>query len=56
MIAKAITVRQARVDKEDPIFRQTCMDILSSETSRIGTAVSQKRVKRVINELIDQIC
>ena len=56
MIAKTLAVRQAKVDRNDAIFRQTCMDILSSETSRIGTAGSQKRVKSVINELIDQIC
>ncbi len=56
MIAKTLAVRQAKVDRNDPVFRQTCMDILSSETSRIGTAGSQKRVKSVINELIDQIC
>jgi nitric oxide reductase NorQ protein len=56
MIAKTLGVRQARVDKKDMVFRQVCMDILSSETSRIGTAGSHARVKEVINELIDQIC
>jgi len=56
MIAKTLGVRQARVEKNDPVFRQVCMDILSSETSRIGTAGSQTRVKEAINELIDQIC
>jgi gas vesicle protein GvpN len=56
MIAKTLAVRQAKVDKEDAVFRQICMDILSSETSRIGTAGSHGRVKEVINELIDQIC
>jgi gas vesicle protein GvpN len=56
MIAKTLVIRQAKVNKEDPVFRQVCMDILSSETSRIGTAGSQTKVKEVINELIDQIC
>jgi nitric oxide reductase NorQ protein len=56
MIAKTLGVRQARVDKKDTVFRQVCMDILSSETSRIGTAGSHVRVKEVINELIDKIC
>jgi len=56
MIAKTLAVRQAAVDKDDPAFRQICMDILASETSRIGTAGSQKRVKEVISELIDGIC
>ena len=56
MIAKTLVVRKAEVNKEDPVFRQICMDILASETSRIGTAGSQKRVKEVISELIDKIC
>jgi len=56
MIAKTLAVRQAEVNKDDPVFRQICMDILSSETSRIGTAGSQKRVKQVIAELINDIC
>lgn len=56
MIAKTIAVTEAQVDKDDPVFRQICMDILASETSRIGTVGSQKRVKRVISELINDIC
>lgn len=56
MIAKTLGVRQAQVDKKDPIFRQVCMDILSSETSRIGTAGNQAQVKEVISEIIDTIC
>ena len=56
MIAKTLAVRQAEVNKDDPVFRQICMDILASETSRIGTAGSQKRVKQVIAELINDIC
>jgi len=54
MIAKILAVRHASVDKDDPVFRQTCMDILASETSRIGTAGSQARIREVISELIDQ--
>ena len=56
MIAKTLEVRHASVDKDDPVFRQTCMDILSSETSRIGTLGSQSRTREVISGLIDQIC
>lgn len=56
MIAKTLVVRKAEVNKKDPVFRRICMDILSSETSRIGTPGSQKRVKEVISELIDKIC
>jgi len=56
MIAKALAVRNAPVSKDNPIFRQTCMDILASETSRIGTIGSQARVKEAIAELIDLHC
>ena len=56
MIAKTLQVRKASVTKDDQIFRQTCMDILASETSRIGSKVSQDRVKEVIGKLIDQHC
>ena len=56
MIAKTLNVRNASVDKNDKIFRQTCMDILASETSRIGSRTNQDRVKEVISELIDKYC
>lgn len=56
MIAKTVQIRKAAINKDDQIFRQTCMDILASETSRIGSKTSQGRVKEVIAELIDQYC
>jgi len=56
MIAKTLNVRNASVDKNDKIFRQTCMDILASETSRIGSRTNQDRVKEVISKLIDTYC
>ncbi len=56
MIAKTLKVRSASVNKNDEIFKQTCMDILASETSRIGSISNQKKVKEVIGELIDQHC
>ena len=56
MIAKTLKVRKAAVNKEDQIFRQTCMDILASETSRIGSRTNQDKVREVIAKLIDQHC
>ncbi|MDO9580059.1 MAG: gas vesicle protein GvpN [Bacteroidales bacterium] len=56
MIAKTLQVRNASVDKNDEIFRQTCMDILASETSRIGSKAHQDRVNEVIAKLIDKYC
>lgn len=56
MIAKSIRIREGSISKSDPIFRQTCMDILASETSRIGRKSNQENVKKVITELIDRFC
>lgn len=56
MIAKTLQVRKASINKNDEIFRQTCLDIMSSETSRIGSKSNQDRVKEVIGELIDHHC
>jgi len=56
MIAKTLRIRRSTVNKNDPIFRQTCMDILCSETSRIGSKSNQDKVKKVIGELIDEHC
>jgi len=56
MIAKTLKIRKAAVDKNDLVFRQTCMDILASETSRIGSKTNQDRVRGVIAELIDKYC
>ena len=56
MIAKTLQIRKSAVNKNDEIFRQTCMDILASETSRIGSKTNQDRVKEVIGELINQYC
>ncbi len=56
MIAKSLDVLNGSVSRDDPVFRQTCLDILASETSRIGSRTSQARVKEVISELIDQNC
>jgi len=55
-IAKTLRVRKASVNKDDQIFRQTCLDILASETSRVGSLSNQNKVKEVIGELIDQHC
>jgi len=56
MIAKTLKVRRSSANKNDEIFKQTCMDILSSETSRIGSKSNQEKVRNVIGELIDQHC
>ncbi len=56
MIAKAIKIRKGLVARDNSVFRQTCIDILSSETSRLGTRAHHKKAEGVISELIDKHC
>jgi len=56
MIGKTLTVREAVVSKENPIFRETALEILTSETSRVGSRVHQEKVREVIGGLIDKFC
>ena len=54
MIAKAIRVRKGVVARDNPIFRQTCVDILSSETSRVGSRAHHDKAAKLISKLIDK--
>ena len=56
MITKTLQVRDIPVDKNNEKFRVVCLDILSSETSRIGSRSNQERVRQTIEKLIDQFC
>lgn len=55
MIAKTLRVRGGSVTANDDIFRETVKDILSSETSRIGSRKEKDRTIETIDELIDKI-
>jgi len=56
MIGKTLQVRKGVVSKDNSIFRETALEVLSSETSRIGSKTQQEKVKQVINKLIDKHC
>ncbi len=56
MIGKTLKVRSAVVSKDNPIFRETALEILTSETSRVGSRIHQVKVREIINELIDKHC
>jgi gas vesicle protein GvpN len=56
MVAKAVKAQNARVSAGDGVFRQTCMDILASESSRSGNTIQTSQVKAALNELIDRHC
>jgi gas vesicle protein GvpN len=56
MIGKTIRVRNGEVDKDDPIFKETALEILTSATSRIGSRNQQKKVKDTLKDLINHYC
>ncbi len=58
MIAK--TVREygkgARVHTGDPVFTRVCLDVLTSETSRIGSKTTSAKVREVVKQAIEKYC
>ena len=56
MIGKTLRVRGGAVSKDNPVFRETALEILTSETSRIGSRTHQAKVRETLNGLIDQFC
>lgn len=54
MVARAMKVRNISASPRDDLFRQMCLDILVSETSRVGSKAQTVSVRNVVNELIDQ--
>lgn len=56
MIAKTLKIRKGAVDAESRIFRDICADVLCSETSRVGSKTSTKKVGELIEKLIDKHC
>ena len=56
MIAKTLKVLHGLVNSKDEVFRKLCLDILASETSRVGSKAQSARVREKVNELIDQYC
>lgn len=56
MIAKTLQVRNTPVDGKSKIFQDVCLDILASETSRVGSKENEARVKQVIKSLMEKYC
>jgi nitric oxide reductase NorQ protein len=54
MIAKTLSVMGTTPSRSNGIFRRICQDILTSETSRIGSKTNQERVRSLVTELIDK--
>ncbi len=53
MIAKTLSVMELTPSTSGENFRRICQDILTSETSRIGSKTNQERVRDIVDELID---
>jgi gas vesicle protein GvpN len=56
MVARATKARDISVARDDSLFRRICLDVLASESSRVGSAAQTAKVKQVLNELIDHYC
>ena len=56
MIAKTLKVLQGSVDARNGGFRSWCLDILASETSRVGSKAHSAKVRELVGKLIDQHC
>jgi len=56
MIAKTLATLNSSPSKDNEMFRLICQDILTSETSRVGSKTNQEKVKIIVDELIEQYC
>ena len=56
MIAKTLATLNTTPSKSKSVFRTICQDILTSETSRIGSKTNQEKVKAIVDDLIDLNC
>jgi gas vesicle protein GvpN len=54
MIAKTLATLKTTPSKSKDKFRIICQDILTSETSRVGSKTNQGKVRIIVDELIDQ--
>jgi len=54
MIAKTLATLKTTPSKSNDMFRKICQDILTSETSRVGSKTNQEKVKTIVDELIEQ--
>jgi len=53
MIAKTLKVQGLTPSTSNGLFLRICQDILSSETSRVGSKTNQDRIKAIIKELVE---
>src|SRR3989338_4389762 len=51
MIRKTISAQQLPLAQTNGVFTQMCQDILSSETSRVGSKTNQNKIKALVGEI-----
>jgi len=56
MIGKTLKLLGGTADAADDGFRQLCLDILVSESSRLGKSSQSLKVREVVSRLIDKYC
>lgn len=57
MIARSCKTHEgAAIRHDNAVFRRICRDILSSETSRLGTRNNHEKVKQLVDELVTKKC
>ena len=54
MIAKTLATLETTPLKSKEMFRTICQDILTSETSRVGSKTNQEKVRGIVDVLIDK--
>ncbi len=55
MIARIVALRQARVEAADPVFRETCRDVLSTQTIKITRDSEAVGIDR-LDEIVEEVC
>lgn len=56
MIAKTLKTRNGSVNYDNKVFKDTCRDVLASETGRFSNRTSQAKVEELINKAIKKYC
>jgi len=56
MIGKTLKLQNGSMDTTSHLFRELCLDILASESTRVGSKAQSSRVKEMVSQLIEQYC
>ncbi len=56
MVGKVLKMQDGSVNATNDFFRQLCLDILTSESTRVGSRAQTNKVKKVVSQLLDRYC